>query len=119
MAQTLDEFVAEVKRDIDAFAATYRAQHLINPEHYPLQLGDDNSGLWLEFFMDSMTSPTTNLAPFDVDAFQEFVASHGFGEATAEGIRLGEALMLTGSDVASAAAEVSARGLTTDPEDER
>jgi hypothetical protein len=59
MAQTLDQFVAEVKRDIEAFAADYRASHAANPEHFPLELGDDNAGVWLEFFMDFMTRDTT------------------------------------------------------------
>lgn len=55
MAQTLDEFIAEVKVDIEAFAAEYRAQNAANPEQYPLKLGDNNDGLWLEFFSDFMT----------------------------------------------------------------
>ncbi|CAM3836175.1 hypothetical protein VRRI112168_02385 [Vreelandella rituensis] len=52
MALHLEQFVAEVKTDIDAFAADYKAQHAANPEHYPLELNDDNAGLWTEFFMD-------------------------------------------------------------------
>lgn len=55
MALSLEEFVTEVKAEIEAFAAEYRAQHAENPEHYPLALGDDNEGLWAEFFMDFMT----------------------------------------------------------------
>lgn len=55
MALTLDQFIAETKVDIDAFAADYRAQHEKNPEHYPLELGDDNDGLWVEFFVDFLT----------------------------------------------------------------
>ncbi|HCL4132339.1 TPA: hypothetical protein N2C61_003446 [Pseudomonas aeruginosa] len=55
MAQSLDQFVAEVQADIEGFAAEYRKQHEANPEHYPLVLGDDNAGLWIEFFVDFMT----------------------------------------------------------------
>ncbi len=55
MAQTLDQFVAEVKADIEAFAADYRAQHDANPLHYPLELESGNEGLWIEFFMDFMS----------------------------------------------------------------
>lgn len=55
MSQTLDQFVAEVEADIKAFAAQYRAEHAAEPERYPLELGDDNSGLWLEFFFDFMS----------------------------------------------------------------
>lgn len=58
MAQNLDQFIAEVKADIEGFAAEYRKQHAANPEHYPLELGDDNEGLWAEFFMDYMTRGT-------------------------------------------------------------
>ena len=33
MALSLEEFVTEVKAEIEAFAAEYRAQHAENPEH--------------------------------------------------------------------------------------
>lgn len=55
MAQNLDQFVADIKTDIEAFAADYRARHEENPEHYQLELGDNNSGLWIEFFVDFIT----------------------------------------------------------------
>lgn len=55
MPQHLDQFVAEVKSDIEAFAAEYRAGHAENPEHYPLELDDDNAGVWFEQFIDFMT----------------------------------------------------------------
>ena len=55
MSQTLDQFVAEVEADIKAFAAQYQAEHAADPARYPLVLGDDNSGLWLEFFFDFMS----------------------------------------------------------------
>lgn len=55
-SQSLTQFVDEIKADIDQFAANYKAKHLANPEMYPLVLGADNSGLWLEFFVDYVTS---------------------------------------------------------------
>jgi hypothetical protein len=55
MGQSLEQFVAEVKADIEAFAADYRASHAANPEHYPLEMRDNNDGVWLEFFTDFMT----------------------------------------------------------------
>ena len=55
MSLTLDQFVADVKSDIEGFANEYRAHHAANPEHYPLELPADNAGLWLEFFVDYMT----------------------------------------------------------------
>jgi hypothetical protein len=59
MAINLDQFVTDMKIDIEAFAADYRAEHAVNPEQYPLELGDDNAGLWVEFFMDFITRDTT------------------------------------------------------------
>jgi hypothetical protein len=55
---------------------------------------------------------------FDVDTFQDFVCSHGYGDATDDGIALGKELMASGDDIATAAAEVSARGLTIGADDE-
>ena len=55
MSQTLDEFVAEVRSDLEGFVVEYQAQHAKDPERYPLVLGDDNAGLWLEFFVEYMT----------------------------------------------------------------
>lgn len=49
--QSLEQFVKEVNGDIVAFKRAYERKHVENPEHYPLMLGDDNDGLWLEFFM--------------------------------------------------------------------
>lgn len=57
---------------------------------------------------------STNL--FDVEKFQDFVCSHGFGEATEEGIQFGAHLLAIGDDVATAAAEIVSRGFTVDAE---
>lgn len=54
MALHIDQFVTEVETGIKQFAEEYKAQHEANPEHFPLELGDDNSGLWIEFFFDFM-----------------------------------------------------------------
>lgn len=54
----------------------------------------------------------------DVEHLQDFVCSHGYGEATNEGIQLGEQLIATGDDLATAAAEIVARGLTENPDGE-
>lgn len=51
---SLDDFVAEVKAEIESFAAEYRAQHAKNPEQYPLVIDADNAGVWTEFFVDHM-----------------------------------------------------------------
>lgn len=49
---------------------------------------------------------------FDRDIFNDFVTSHGYGGATEEGYKIGRELMASGDDYATAAAEVTARGLT-------
>lgn len=51
-----------------------------------------------------------------VEQLQDFVCSHGYGEATPEGVSLGMALMVSGDDVSTAAAEIVARGLTVESE---
>lgn len=60
MAQSLDQFIAEVTADIQAFEAEYRKEHAANPEHYPLEMSDDNAGVWAEFFIDFMTRSKPN-----------------------------------------------------------
>lgn len=52
----------------------------------------------------------------DAEELSDFVSSHGFGEPTQEGIQLAQALIATGEDYSTAAAEVTAHGLTLDPE---
>jgi len=59
MSQSLEEFASEVRNDLQGFVAEYQAQHAINPEQFPLVLSDDNTGLWLEFFVDYMTREST------------------------------------------------------------
>lgn len=55
MAQTLDQFIEEIKADLEAFASEYRKHHAANPEQYPLVLPDENAGLWFEFFSDHVS----------------------------------------------------------------
>ena len=55
MSVTLDEFVQEVLSGVQEFAADYRKQNSLNSEHYPLELPDDNAGLWFEFFSDFLS----------------------------------------------------------------
>ncbi|MFW5300896.1 hypothetical protein ACOAMY_16385 [Pseudomonas aeruginosa] len=44
MAQSLDEFIEEMKKDLESFASEYRKSHAENPEHFPLVLDDNNEG---------------------------------------------------------------------------
>lgn len=55
MAKSLDEFIEEMKKDLESFASEYRKSHAENPEHFPLVLDDNNDGLWLEFLVDHAT----------------------------------------------------------------
>lgn len=57
---------------------------------------------------DLLTLP----AGFDVDEFHDFVVAHGFGPPTPEGYVIGLEMLKNGDSVATAAAEVVARGLT-------
>ncbi|MCW5156385.1 MULTISPECIES: hypothetical protein [Burkholderia cepacia complex] len=50
MAQSLDQFVAEVQKDITGFAAAYKKKAEEMPELYPLTIEDGNEGMWFEFF---------------------------------------------------------------------
>lgn len=51
MAQSLDDFMSELRKNADGFEDAYRKKVAENPDHYPLSLPDDNAGLWLEFFI--------------------------------------------------------------------
>jgi hypothetical protein len=56
--KTLDEFITEIKKDIKLFEKKYRKKHLQNPKNYPLEISDDNSGVWLEMFIRYTTDHT-------------------------------------------------------------
>lgn len=56
MAQTLTDFIAEMRQDLELFEKAYNASHRLNPEHYPLEMADGQEGLWFEFFADHVTS---------------------------------------------------------------
>jgi len=52
---SLDDFVAELRRDVDAFEKWWREQNAKNPEHFEMAFPEDNSGLWFEQFLYFMT----------------------------------------------------------------
>lgn len=54
--KSLDQFVAEVREKIETFESDWRANHAAEPDKYPLELPDWNTGLWYEFFMDHLYS---------------------------------------------------------------
>ena len=51
MTQHIDEFADEVRVAITTFVDDYKLQHKVKPGQFPLELGDENKGLWWEFFM--------------------------------------------------------------------
>jgi hypothetical protein len=51
MATSLEDFVEEMKGDIDKFADAWRKKNAENPEYYPMSFGKDNDGMWFESFM--------------------------------------------------------------------
>lgn len=53
---------------------------------------------------------------FDLNTFHDYVVAHGFGEPTAAGYQVGKELVMAGDDYATAAAEITARGLTAEAE---
>ena len=52
MAQSLDEFIAELKTQVEQFASQYRECHARHPEMFPLSMDSGNEGLWMEFFFE-------------------------------------------------------------------
>lgn len=51
MTQHIDEFETEARVALTAFIDDYKLQNKAKPKKFPLELGDDNRGLWWEFFM--------------------------------------------------------------------
>lgn len=45
---TLDQFIARLHAEVDAFAAKWRAEHAVNPEHWPAAM---NEAEWHEQFL--------------------------------------------------------------------
>jgi len=50
--ESLEAFVKDTQESILKFAEDYKKSHKKDPEHYPLELPEGNSGLWFEFFID-------------------------------------------------------------------
>lgn len=52
----------------------------------------------------------------NIEILVDFILSHGYGEPTQDGLKLGLELLAAGDDYATAAAEVVSRGLTVEAE---
>ena len=49
---TLSEFTNTLKTEINKFNIYWRLKNSKDPEAFPMELSDDNSGLWWEMFTD-------------------------------------------------------------------
>jgi len=47
---SLDEFINDTKIELDNFRDYWIREREKNPEYYPLELGEENAGLWFEMF---------------------------------------------------------------------
>jgi P2-related tail formation protein len=47
---TLNEFVTLMYAEIRLFRDWWTEQHKANPDGFPLEIHEDNEGLWWEFF---------------------------------------------------------------------
>jgi hypothetical protein len=52
---SLDDFVKDTQIKLIKFAESYRKEHAKDPQSWPLELPNSNSGLWYEFFHDFVT----------------------------------------------------------------
>lgn len=50
MSQSLDEFIKEAQDCLESFKQYWLVEHNENPTDFPMELPDNNVGLWWEFF---------------------------------------------------------------------
>lgn len=48
--KTLEQFVAELRSDVDKFEADWKKNSKKSPDDYPMSFPDDNDGIWMEQF---------------------------------------------------------------------
>lgn len=53
---SLDNFIITIQQELKKFEEEYRENHKKDPENYPLEMTEENSGLWVEFFMMQLNS---------------------------------------------------------------
>ena len=49
--RTLSQFVNEIRDQIDAFEAYWKACHVDSPAYFPMFFADDDEGQWWEQFI--------------------------------------------------------------------
>lgn len=47
---TLEMFIEEQKKNLEAFRLYWIAENKKNPEYFPMSFESDNNGLWFEMF---------------------------------------------------------------------
>lgn len=47
---SLDSFKAEMLNDIEEFSRLYKEKHDEDPVSYPLEIEEENAGVWFEMF---------------------------------------------------------------------
>jgi len=48
----INQFAIDERQRLENFVAWYKSKAKENPEQYPLELPEDNEGLWHEMFAD-------------------------------------------------------------------
>lgn len=46
----LGDFISDMKDNLRQFEKYWKLNHELNPEHFPLEFGEDNTGAWDEQF---------------------------------------------------------------------
>ena len=62
MAQTLDEFLREVREDLVAFDKWWRKKNSEDSEQYPMEMTTGNEGLWWEFLQENVLNDVSEVS---------------------------------------------------------
>jgi hypothetical protein len=49
---TLDRFIADARKQLDAFEVDWRKNNAATPDKYPMSFSEDNAGLWWEMLTE-------------------------------------------------------------------
>jgi hypothetical protein len=51
MSLTLDDFVSDTIEELQRFKLWWEKMHAAEPEKYPMEMPDENAGLWFEMYL--------------------------------------------------------------------
>lgn len=57
---SIEVFQREALRSVASFVQWYMAEHEKSPDDFPLELPEDNAGLWWEFLISHMMAESEN-----------------------------------------------------------